>query len=281
MNTQIHPTAFVETGAQLGEGVIIGPYCIVGPHVKLANNVKLRSHVVIQGETTIGENTEIYSFAVIGEPPQVVNFKDKPSRVEIGSNNVIREHVTIHAGKSVNGSYTKIGNNCYLMVATHIAHDCELGNNVIMANNATIAGHVKIGDFVIIGGLSAIHQFVRIGEHAFIGGTAGVSEDVIPYGAVMARKARMGGLNLTGLRRRGFSREEIFKLRDAYNMLVNDDTATLQERLRKIEENYADYPAVQRLISFIKEDPHRPLCLPSEAWDLHTSEENGNNGRNG
>lgn len=275
MSTQIHPTALVDAGAHIGHGVTIGAFSIVGPHVRIADNVKIHSHVVIEGQTTIGENTEIYPFAVIGEPPQVVNFKEVPSRVEIGENTVIREHVTIHAGKGVEGSYTQVGNNCYLMVASHVAHDCILGNNVIMANNATIAGHVVVGDFVIIGGLAAIHQFVRIGEHAFIAGTAAVKEDVIPYGTINAERDRLGGLNLMGLKRRGFSREQIHNLRNAYNMLVADDASTLKDRLAKMEEMYPECPAVQRLLEFIKADPNRPLSLPAEAWNSANSDDNG------
>ncbi|MEB3702224.1 Acyl-ACP--UDP-N-acetylglucosamine O-acyltransferase [Candidatus Bealeia paramacronuclearis] len=277
MTAQIHPTALVDPSAQLGEGVIIGPYSIVGPHVQLGKNVVLRSHVVIEGHVSIGENTQIFPFAVLGQPPQNINYKGEPSRIEIGSNNVIREHVTIHPGTEHGGMVTKIGNNCYFMVSTHVAHDCELGNNIIMANNATIGGHVKVGDFVVIGGLAAIHQFVRIGEHAFIAGTAGVNEDVIPFGAVMTIKSRLGGLNLMGIKRRGFSRNEMHNLRNAYNLLVSDKTINLKDRLKKIEDTYSDCPAVKRLIDFINAEPDRPLCLPSETWDFHETEELENN----
>ena len=276
MCNQIHPTALIDKGAHIGQGVTIGAFSIVGPHVRIADNVKIHSHVVIEGQTSIGENTEIYPFAVIGEPPQVVNFKEIPSRIEIGENTVIREHVTVHAGKGVEGSYTKIGNHCYLMVASHVAHDCTLGNHVVMANNATIAGHVFVGDYVIIGGLAAIHQFVRIGEHAFIAGTAAVKEDVIPYGTISAERDRLGGLNLMGLKRRGFSREQIHNLRNAYNMLVSDEQSTLKDRLEKMEALYPNCPAVQRLLEFIKTDPSRPLSLPAQSWSSTHVDDDGN-----
>ena len=203
--TEIHPTAIVEPGARLGEGVVIGPYCCVGGKVELGDGVRLHSHVVVAGKTTIGPNTQIYPFASIGHPPQDLKYKGEESELVIGANNVIREHATMNPGTAGGGLITRIGDNCLFMVGAHVAHDCDIASNVILANNATLAGHVAVDEFAILGGLSAIHQFCRIGRHAMIGGMSGVENDVIPYGSVTGNRARLEGLNIVGLRRRGFS----------------------------------------------------------------------------
>ena len=263
MTIQIHPTAIVAEGAKLSKGVTVGPYSIIGAQVVLKENVKVHSHVVIEGRTTIELGTEIYPFATIGLPAQNVRYKGEPSTVSIGENCIIREHVTIHAGTEKG---TTVGRECFLMVGAHVAHDCHVGNGVFMANNATIGGNVTIGDFAFIGGLAAIHQFVRIGAYVMISGTAGVSEDVMPYATVSAMKAKLGGLNIIGMKRRGFERKDIHELRNAYKLLAKDQTGTLEERLNKIQELYGDCRTVKEVLEFINQDLKRPLCLPAEGW---------------
>ncbi|NDF12954.1 MAG: acyl-ACP--UDP-N-acetylglucosamine O-acyltransferase [Proteobacteria bacterium] len=261
--TNIHPTAIIEKGAEVS-GADIGPYCHVGPQVKLAKGVKLHSHVVVGGDTTIGENTEIFPFASIGLKPQDLKFKNEPSKLVIGKNNVIREHVTMNPGTEGGGLLTQVGDNCLFMMSTHVAHDCIVGNHVILANNATLAGHVHVGDYAVIGGLSAIHQFVRIGHHAMIGGMSGIESDIIPYGQASGERASLVGLNLIGLKRRGFEREEINALRTAYRLLFSPE-GTLAERVSDAGERFNNNPLVMEILAFMRENGSRALCLPRDA----------------
>ena len=261
MTASIHPTAIVDSAAALAEGVKIGPYCIVGPHVKLGAKVELMSHVVVDGHTTIGAGTTVFPFASLGTRPQDLKFKGEPSTLEIGVNNQIREYVTMNPGTEGGGMTTRVGDNCLFMMSAHVAHDCIVGNNVIMANNATLAGHVTVGDFVIIGGLSAVHQFVRIGPYSIIGGMSGVESDVIPYGLVKGERAHLSGLNLVGLERRGFSRDEVKALRSAYRMLFAPE-GTLSERVDETMTHYGDQAQVSRIVEFIRGATGRPLCQP-------------------
>lgn len=263
MAAKIHPTAIIEPGASIGDGVEIGPYCCVGDRVELADGVVLRAHVVIDGLTEIGPRTEIFPFSSIGLSPQDLKFKGEESRLVVGADNTIREHVTLNPGTEGGGLVTQIGDNCLFMVGAHVAHDCRIGNHVIMVNNATLAGHVTIGDYAIIGGLSAIHQFVRIGAHAMVGGMTGVEHDVIPYGSVMGERGRLAGLNLIGIRRRGFSRAQIAALRDVYRMLFTDtDGATISDRLDKAKAAFPDEVAVKDILEFIQSDSPRGLTQP-------------------
>ena len=259
--TAIHPTAIVESGARLGEEVTIGPYCIVGPEVELGEGVSLTSHVVVAGRTIIGPNTRIYPFASIGHPPQDLKYKGEPSQLVIGANNVIREYVTMNPGTEGGGMVTQVGNNGLFMIGAHVAHDCKIGNHVIMANNATLAGHVEVGDWAILGGLSAVHQFVRVGHHAMIGGMSGVEHDVIPYGSVMGDRARLSGLNVVGLKRRRFSRENIHALRTAYRLLFAQEGA-MAERLADVEAMFGDNKPVMDIVNFIRFDSSRAMCQP-------------------
>jgi UDP-N-acetylglucosamine acyltransferase len=258
---QIHPTAVIEPGARLDETVSIGPYCVIGPEVELGGRVELAAHVVVAGRTTIGAETRIFPFASIGHQPQDLKFKGEKSRLVIGRRNIIREHVTMNPGTTGGGMVTRIGDGCLFMVGAHVAHDCTLGDNVIMANNATLAGHVAIGDFAFLGGLSAVHQFVRIGKHAMIGGITGVERDVIPYGQVVGDRARLVGLNIVGLQRRGFSREQIQGLRIAYQMLFGE-AGTLAERVDEVAKQFPDIEPVRDVIDFIRSDSQRGLCRP-------------------
>jgi len=258
----IHPTAIIEDGAQIGANVSIGPYCVIGGNVVLGDDVTLKSHVVVEGHTTIGNGTIVYPFASLGGAPQDLKFAGEESKLVIGDNNTIREHVTMNPGTQANGRMeTTVGDNCLFMMASHVAHDCVVGNNVILANNATLAGHVSVGDFAIIGGLSAVHQFARIGEHAMIGGMSGVEGDVIPYALVKGERASLHGLNIIGLKRRGFDNNDIRALQKAYGDLFSDQD-TLDSRVEKIANDFADEQSVSKLIEFAQNDSKMPLCQP-------------------
>ncbi len=257
----IHATAIVESGADLAESVVVGPYSIVSAGVRLGDGVRLHSHVVVGGATIIGAGTEIFPFASVGLPPQDRKYQGEATRLEIGRNCTIREYVTINPGTEGGGLVTRVGDDCLLLVGAHIAHDCQVGNNVTLVNHATLAGHCNIGDHVILGGLSAIHQYVRIGESGFVGGMSGVENDVIPFGLAIGNRAELGGLNIVGLTRRGFSREAIHQLRRAYRTLFGPE-GTLRERLADVEEEFAEDPNVRRIIDFIREGGERAICMP-------------------
>ncbi|MEG3617496.1 acyl-ACP--UDP-N-acetylglucosamine O-acyltransferase [Magnetovibrio sp. PR-2] len=259
--SDIHSSAIIEDGAQLGNDVSVGPFCIVGKDVTLGDGVTLDSHVVVTGDTAVGEGTRVFPFASIGGQPQDLKFKGEVSRLEVGKNNVIREHVTMNPGTEGGGLLTKVGDNCLFMVGAHVAHDCQVSNNVILVNNATLAGHVEVGEFAIVGGLSAVHQFVRIGKHAMIGGMSGIENDVIPYGTVTGNRAHLSGLNLIGLKRRGFDRETIHALRNAYRLLFAQE-GTLSERQKDVAEMFDGNEPVMDIIEFIGDDSSRSICQP-------------------
>jgi UDP-N-acetylglucosamine acyltransferase len=261
---QIHPTAIVAPAARIAADVVIGPYCVIGEHVVLSAGVSLKSHVVVEGRTTIGERTRIFPFASIGHEPQDLKYDGEASSLEIGSDNTIREHVTMNPGTAGGGMVTRVGNHCLFMVGAHVAHDCQIGNHVILVNNATLAGHVVMEDYAILGGLSAVHQFVRVGRHAMIGGMSGVERDVIPYGQVMGDRARLNGLNIIGMQRRGFSRDDIQGMRSAYNCLFGD-TGTLSERVDEVARRFGGIGPVDDLVAFIRADSSRAICQPKGA----------------
>ena len=262
--SQIHPTAIVAPGAELAGDVVIGPYCVIGRDVRLGRRVSLRSHVVVDGRTTIGEGTRLFPFASIGLEPQDLKYRGEKSELVIGCNNTIREYVTMNPGTAGGGMVTRIGNDCLFMVGAHVAHDCQIGNHVVMANNATLAGHVVVEDYAVLGGLSAVHQFVRIGKHAMIGGMSGVERDVIPYGQVMGDRARLYGLNIIGMQRRGFSREDIQGLRNAYQFLFSTD-GTFIDRVNETAERFSGIGPVDDIIEFIRADSSRAICQPKGA----------------
>jgi UDP-N-acetylglucosamine acyltransferase len=257
----IHPTALVDPAAQIGAEVQIGPYCIIGPKVVLHDRVRLLSHVVIEGCTEIGADTVVYAFANLGGPPQHLAHKGEDTRLIIGERNTIREHVTMHTGTVMGGGVTQVGSDGLFMVASHVAHDCVVDDHVVMANNATLGGHVHVGGYVFMGGLSAVHQHTRIGRSAFIGGLAAVTKDVIPFGSVWGVYAHLEGLNLVGLKRRGFSREQVRDLRAAYRLLVAPE-GTFQERIEDMSREFADSPDAMEIVDFIRADATRPICLP-------------------
>ncbi len=261
MSTTIHPSALVDEGAELGEGVTIGPFCHVGSQVKLGDHTKLESHVVVAGRTTVGAGCHIFPFASIGHRPQDLKYHGEPSTLEIGANTTMREYVTVQPGTEHGGMITRVGEQCLLMASAHVAHDCQVGNQVILGNNVMMAGHCTVEDHVIVSGGSAAHQFVRIGEHAFVGGLTGVENDVIPYGMIIGNRGNLSGLNIVGLRRRGFDRDEIHTIRQAYRLLFSDE-GTLAERVEDVSKMFPDSPSVKRVIDFIRSRSDRALCLP-------------------
>ncbi len=261
---EIHPTAIVAPGATLADDVAIGPYCIVGEHVVLGPGVRLTAHVVIDGRTTIGEGSRLFPFASIGQEPQDLKYNGEPSSLVIGRRTTIREYVTINPGTAGGGMVTRIGDDCLLMVGVHVAHDCQIADNVIMANNATLAGHVVVEEYARLGGLCAVHQFVRIGRHAMIGGMSGVERDVIPYGQAMGDRARLCGLNIIGMQRHGYSREDIQGLRAAYQFLFSGD-GTLNDRVNEAAERFGGIAPVDDIITFIRANSSRAICQPKGA----------------
>ena len=257
----VHPTAIVDDGADLADDVTIGPFCVVGGEVTLGAGTRLESHVVVGGHTTVGGGCHIFPFASIGLRPQDLKYAGEPSQLIIGDGNTIREHVTMNPGTEGGGLVTRVGDDGLFMVGAHVAHDCQIGNSVIMANNATIGGHVTIGDFAILGGLAAVHQFVRIGAHAMIGGMSGVENDVIPYGSVTGERAHLSGLNIIGLKRRGFCRDDVHALRAAYRLFFTEE-GTMAERTADVAEQFADNKAVMDVVNFIRSDSARAVCQP-------------------
>jgi UDP-N-acetylglucosamine acyltransferase len=260
-DTKIHPSAIIEPGAQIGAGVEIGAFSVIGPEVVLHDNVRLAAHVVVAGKTEIGEGTQVFPFASLGHAPQDRKFRGEESRLTIGSGNVIREYVTMNPGTDQGGLVTRIGNNGLYLTGAHVAHDCQIGNHVLLVNNATLGGHCVVEDFASVGGLSAVHQYVRIGAYAFIGGMSGVENDVIPFGMALGNRAHLAGLNIVGMKRHNFDREQIHSLRKAYRMLFATE-GTLLERLEDVEKMFNDDGGVQRIVQFVKAESGRSLCVP-------------------
>jgi UDP-N-acetylglucosamine acyltransferase len=255
----IDPTARIEPGAVIGENVSIGPYCVIGPHVQIGDGCKLIAHVHIAGHTTIGPRSVLYPFASLGTPPQSIKYRGGPTRLVIGADCDIREGVTVNTGTEDDRGVTEIGDRCWLMVGSHVGHDCKVGNDVIFANNVVLGGHVTVGDFAVFGGQAAVRQFVRIGEGAMVVGLSGVRADVIPFGLVQGPLAHLIGLNVVGMRRRGATIADIHRLRKAYEMMFFG-RGTFRERLDQVAaENGAD-PLVAKVIAFIRSGS-RPLTM--------------------
>ena len=259
-NATVHASAIIEPGASVGAGCNIGPFCVVGPKVTLSENVVLKSHVVVTGNTQIGEGTEIFPFASIGEIPQDLKFDGEETRLIVGARNSIREHVTMNCGTKGGGGETVVGDGGLFMASSHVAHDCRIGNNVILANNVAIAGHCVLEDNVIVGGLTGVHQFVRIGKGAIIGAVTMVTNDVIPYGLVQGPRGELDGLNLVGLKRRGVDRADITALRAGFQMLAQGE-GTFQDRAKRLgEETDSDY--VREIVGFIMGASDRSFLTP-------------------
>jgi UDP-N-acetylglucosamine acyltransferase len=258
----IHHTSIIDPKAKIASNVQIGPYCIIGENVEIGEGTILKSHICIEGKVKIGKNNIIYPFAVIGTQPQDLKFKGENSIIEIGNNNQIREHATIHPGTQEGIMKTLIGDNCLFMVGSHVAHDCIVHNNVILANNATLAGHVEVFENSIIGGLSAIHQFVKIGRNAIIGGMSGVEKNVIPHSVVKGKRASLAGINLIGLKRKNFSRIEIKELQIFYKELF-EGNENLRENLKNLRQNYASAKLPKDIIEFFDNNEFSKICLPN------------------
>jgi UDP-N-acetylglucosamine acyltransferase len=245
----IHPSAIVEEGAIIGAGAHIGPFCYVGSQVEIGAGTVLKSHVVVNGITKIGRDNQIYQFASIGEVNQDLKYAGEPTRVEVGDRNRIRESVTIHRGTAQGSSLTKVGSDNLLMVNVHVAHDCVVGNSCVLANNATLAGHVEVDDHAIIGGMTAIHQFCIIGAHVMVGGCSGVAQDVPPFVIAQGNHATPFGVNAVGLKRRGFDKDEMQAIRNAYKILYRSEK-TLDEAKAEIEALAKEQPVVQQYLDF-------------------------------
>jgi UDP-N-acetylglucosamine acyltransferase len=258
---EIHSTAVVEDGARIASGVRIGPFCHVGSEVTLGEGVELVSHVAVAGRTTIGGRTRIHPFASIGHQPQDLKYKGEPSTLTIGSDCIIREGVTINPGTEDGGMETIVGDRCAFLANSHVGHDCRIGSNVILANNVMLAGHVTVGDFAGIGGGAAVIQFTRVGAHSYLGGMSGLENDLIPYGMALGNRAHLSGLNIVGLQRRGFSRDDIHSMRRAYRLLFADE-GTLVERTEDVEKEFSDHPIVTEIVAFIRARGKRGLCVP-------------------
>jgi UDP-N-acetylglucosamine acyltransferase len=258
---KIHPSAIVEDGAELGADVEIGPFSFVGRNVKLHDGVRLAAHVVVYGHTEIGQGTIVHPMAVLGGGPQYRGDAGIGARLSIGSDNVIREHVTMNGGSVKGGGQTSVGGNGYFMAYSHVAHDCHIGDSVTFANGVALGGHVTIGDGVNVGGLSAIQQYARIGRFAFVGGITGVPDDVIPYGMVWGERARLEGLNLIGLKRRGMPRERIHDMRAGFKFIFHGP-GHLFDRAREADERWKEIPELREIVAFILADSKRPICTP-------------------
>ncbi len=255
----IDPTARIEPGAVIGHNASIGPYCVIGPHVVIGDGCQLLAHVHVTGHTAIGPRTVIYPFASLGTPPQSVKYRGGPTRLVIGAECDIREGVTVNTGTEDDRGITEVGDRCCLMVGSHVGHDCKVGNDVIFANNVVLGGHVTIGDFAVFGGQAAVRQFVRIGEGAMIVGLSGVRADVIPFGLVQGPLADLIGLNVVGMRRRGSSKADIHRLRQAYEAMFFG-AGSFRERLNHVAAQNGADPLVGKVIAFIRAGS-RPLTM--------------------
>lgn len=249
---QIHPLAVVEEGAVIGANVKIGPFCYVDSKVEIGEGTQLMSHVVVKGPTKIGKDNRIFQFASIGEECQDLKYKGEDTQLIIGDRNTIRESVTMHRGTIQDGGITKVGSDNLFMINAHVAHDCLVGDRCIFANNATLAGHVTIEDNAIVGGMSAIHQFCKVGAHAMLGGGSIVVQDVPPYVMAQGNHCAPFGINIEGLKRRGFEKAEIHAIRRAYKAIYRAGI-TLEEAKAEIAKEASEFPVVQRFLDFLED----------------------------
>ena len=256
----IHNSSVIDKKAKIGNKVKVGPFCYIGPEVQISDGVELISNVYIEGKVRVGKGTKIFPFASIGTPPQDLKYKGEANSLEIGENNVIREYVTINPGTKGGGKKTIIGNNCLLMISSHVAHDCHIGNNVVIANNVPLGGHVIIEDSVVIGGNSAVQQFTRIGRLAMIGGMTGVLKDVIPFGLSFGNRNYLRGINIIGLKRKKYDNKKIMELDKAYKKIFS--SRNFHENLSKINGEYKENDLVTEVIDFLAKDKKRPICTP-------------------
>ncbi|MGF0538002.1 acyl-ACP--UDP-N-acetylglucosamine O-acyltransferase [Agrobacterium sp. ES01] len=260
-SARIHPQAFVEDGAEIGENVSIGPFCYVGPKVVLADNVELLSNAVVSGRTDIGKGTRIFPCAVIGGEPQSVHHNGEETTLSVGENCTMREGVTMNAGTVEGGGKTVVGNNNLFLANSHVAHDCQLGDHIILSNNVMLAGHVTIEDRVILGGGSAVHQFTRIGKHAFVGGLSAVSYDLIPYGMLNGNPGILGGLNVVGMTRAGIERATIHRVRKAFKQIFREE-GSIRANAAAVRDEFTDCKEAIEIFDFIAVESDRALSSP-------------------
>ncbi len=256
--SKIHPTAIVDPRAELDRDVEVGPYSIIGPGVKIGRGTRVKAHVVIEGNTTIGQENAIFQFATVGSIPQDLKYKGEDSRLVIGDHNTIREFVSMNPGTTGGGMVTRVGSHNLLMMYCHIAHDCILGDHNVIANGATLGGHVTLEDFVIAGGLTGIHQFVKIGTGALLGAGSMVSKDVPPYCNATGDRAKLRGLNVEGMKRRGFGKEQIEAVRKAYRIIFQSGL-TVKAAVKKVRKDLVGSPEVERMAAFV-ESSARGIC---------------------
>ncbi len=266
LDAVIHPSAIIEPGARIGAGAQIGPWCHVGADVVIGEGARLVSHVVVDGHTTIGEAAVLYPFCTVGLAPQDLKYNGEPTRCEVGARTQVREHCTIHRGTVTGTGVTTVGADCLLMAVVHVAHDCAIGDGVVIANNVVMGGHVSIGERAVIGGAAALHQFVRIGRGAMVGGVSGVEADVIPFGSVIGNRARLAGLNVIGLRRRGADRATVHALRAAVRTLFTGE-GVFADRLAAVRAEHSDHDFVAEVLDFIDAPSKRGLIRASLAGE--------------
>lgn len=239
--SKIHPTAIVDPQAELDSSVEVGPYSIIGPHVRIGARTVVGPHVVIEGHTTIGEDNKFFQFGSIGAAPQDKKWKGEPTRLEIGNGNTIREFVTFNLGTTQDEGVTRLGDDNWISAYVHLAHDCQVGSHTIFSNNAQLAGHVHVGDHAILSGYAGVHQFCKIGAHAFIGMYTSLTQDVPPFVMVSGNPAAARGINIEGLKRRGFTRAQIDGIRAAYKHLYRSGL-TLEEAKAALEQEEGASP---------------------------------------
>jgi UDP-N-acetylglucosamine acyltransferase len=257
----IDPTARVAEGARLGAGVVVGPFCLIGPQVEVEAGARLISHVTVTGATTIGAETVVYPFTSLGTPPQSVHYRGGATRLVIGAHCQLREGVTMNIGTEDGGGVTRVGDRCFIMVGSHVGHDCQVGNDVTFANNVVLGGHVSVGDYTFLGGHVAIHQYVRIGEGVMMAGMSAARDDIIPFGFALGQTGALVGLNTVGLRRRGATKADLHRLRRAYRSLFFTE-GRIAERIEAVAKEFAGDPLTGKIIAFIRADHKRPLMRP-------------------
>lgn len=254
----IHQTAVIDPGSVIHDGVSVGAYSVIGSEVEIGENTEISHHVVIEGPTKIGPNCRIFPFASIGQEPQDKKFQGERSNLEIGSENVIREYVTINRGTRLGGGITRLGDRGWIMACCHIAHDCLIGNDVTMSNGTTLGGHVVVKNYATLGGLTGIHQFCRIGEYAITGGQSMITQDVVPFSIVAGNRAKLAGVNYIGLDRRGFTSEEIEMINQAYKIFFKSGL-TKDAALSKLKEEFPESDQIRLFVEFI-ESSERGVC---------------------
>ncbi len=251
MSNLIHPSAFVHPKAELGSDVEVGPFAYVGEFVRVGKGTKILHHATVEGHTTIGEGNEIGSFSVLGGKPQDLKYKGEPTRLEIGDRNQFREYVTVNTGTVTGTGVTKIGNDCLVMAYCHVAHDCIIGDHVVMANYSGLSGHVKIEDWVILSGMCGVSQFLRLGKHSFVGGMTAVRKDVAPYVITVGDPSEVRGLNLVGLKRRGFDSEQMRAVQEAYKIYFESGLER-DRALAELETKFSTQEDVRYFVQFVR-----------------------------